>query len=319
LRHQTSGCEQSGGEEGGEPSEAHQIPRLFQAQGLLVSGSWDRVVKFWDLREPSGRSLSTLVINPSDLSPQSKSPHQPQQQLQLQQQQHGEKKDEGERSKAGGAGGGIKVKEFKNEDGARVFSMSLQESSSQLVVGYSGRLIASFDLRTLSSSPDPNVEPVFARESSLKFQTRCVACYPIQPGFAIGSIEGRVGMEYFDNTENQTKKYAFKCHRINFPDGAETVHPVNAISFHPIYGTFVTGGGEGTVNFWDGDNKKRLHQLPRFSTSIASLSFNSDGSLLAIASSYTFELGPKDSGLDQIFIHPVSESEVKPKPRVVPQ
>ena len=49
--------------------------------------------------------------------------------------------------------------------------------------------------------------------------------------------------------------------------------------------------------------------------SIASLAFNHDGSLLAIASSYTFEEGEKDHPEDAIFIRRISDSEVKPKPR----
>ena len=31
---------------------------------------------------------------------------------------------------------------------------------------------------------------------------------------------------------------------------------VNAIAFHPIYGTFATGGCDGVVNLWDPLNKK---------------------------------------------------------------
>ncbi len=51
-----------------------------------------------------------------------------------------------------------------------------------------------------------------------------------------------------------------QCHRRN-EDGRDTVYPVNAIAFHPHYGTFATGGGDGVVNIWDGSNKKRLFQV----------------------------------------------------------
>ncbi|XP_047249698.1 uncharacterized protein LOC124885628 isoform X1 [Capsicum annuum] len=33
------------------------------------------------------------------------------------------------------------------------------------------------------------------------------------------------------------------------------------IAYHHIYGTFATGSCNGDVNFWDGNNKKRLYQL----------------------------------------------------------
>lgn len=60
------------------------------------------------------------------------------------------------------------------------------------------------------------------------------------------------------------------------------------------HGTFASGGGDGVVNIWDGFNKKRLRQYPRYPSSIASLSFSCDGSMLAVASSYTFEEGEKE-------------------------
>lgn len=40
--------------------------------------------------------------------------------------------------------------------------------------------------------------------------------------------------------------------------------------------------------------KKRVSQLPAYPTSIASLDFSADGSLLAVASSYTHEEGDKE-------------------------
>ena len=39
------------------------------------------------------------------------------------------------------------------------------------------------------------------RESSLKYQTRCVRCHPDGTSFAVASIEGRVAMELFDQSE----------------------------------------------------------------------------------------------------------------------
>eukprot|EP00300_Choanocystis_sp_HF-7_P021299 c20763_g2_i3.p1 GENE.c20763_g2_i3~~c20763_g2_i3.p1 ORF type:complete len:123 (+),score=35.02 c20763_g2_i3:652-1020(+) len=121
-------------------------------------------------------------------------------------------------------------------------------------------------------------------------------------------------MEYFDpSPQMQALKYAFKCHRK--PDnGVEIVYPVNTLAFHP-YGTFASGGCDGFVNTWDGMNKKRLCQFRKFPTSISSVAFNRDGSKLAIASSYTFEEGEKESPPDNIFIRTVMEQDVKPKSR----
>ncbi|KNC74995.1 hypothetical protein SARC_12469, partial [Sphaeroforma arctica JP610] len=83
--------------------------------------------------------------------------------------------------------------------------------------------------------------------------------------YILASIEGRVAVEFLDvRPEVQARKYAFKCHRIKNPDGKpESTYPVNAVAYHPKYGTFATGGSDGFVNVWDGDNKKRICQLRR--------------------------------------------------------
>jgi WD40 repeat protein len=41
------------------------------------------------------------------------------------------------------------------------------------------------------------------------------------------------------------------------------IYAVNAISFHPQYGTFVTAGSDGTYNFWDKDSKQRLKAMQK--------------------------------------------------------
>ena len=44
----------------------------------------------------------------------------------------------------------------------------------------------------------------------------------------------------------------------------EVIHPVTALAFHPIQGTFATGGGDGVVNVWDGVKKKRVCQFEKY-------------------------------------------------------
>lgn len=150
----------------------------------------------------------------------------------------------------------------------KVYTMSL--CGEKLVVGTSGRKVLVWDLRKMGYASQ-------RRESSLKYQTRCIRCFPNKQGYALSSIEGRVAVEYLDtNPEVQKKKYAFKCHRIK-ENGVEHIYPVNAISFHQGYNTFATGGSDGYVNIWDGFNKKRLCQFHKYSNSIASLSFSHDG------------------------------------------
>ena len=124
---------------------------------------------------------------------------------------------------------------------------------------------------------------------------------------------GRVAVEYVDpSAEAQARKYAFKCHR-TVVDGVGTAFPVNAICYHPRHGTFATGGCDGHVNVWDGANKKRLCQLPRRPTSVAALAFSADGSRLAVAASYTYEMGERERAPDAVYVRTVAEAEVKPK------
>ena len=51
-------------------------------------------------------------------------------------------------------------------------------------------------------------------QSTLKYQYRCVACFPDQQGFCLGSIEGRVAVQHV-NKADESKNFAFKCHRDN--------------------------------------------------------------------------------------------------------
>ena len=175
-----------------------------------------------------------------------------------------------------------------------------------LVVATAGRQVVLLDLRKPG-------EALQRRESSLKCQTRCIAQMPSGAGYTIGSVEGRVAVEYVDpSAEAQQRKYAFKAHRMQV-GGVDTCFPVNAIAFHPRHGTFATGGCDGNVYVWDGDKKKRICVLRRYPTSIAALAFSADGEALAVAASYTYENGDVAHPPDAIYVRAVAPSEVKSK------
>ncbi|KAJ1735236.1 mitotic spindle checkpoint protein Bub3 [Coemansia biformis] len=184
----------------------------------------------------------------------------------------------------------------------RIYSMSARDSL--LAVALAGRTILVFDTRSLA-------EPLETRESSLKFPTRCIKLMPGCQGFVCGSVEGRVAVEYLGSAARSN--YAFKCHRRAGDDGVDLVYPVNAVAFHPVQHTFVTGGSDGAVSLWDPDNKKRLKQYQGYPTSIAALDFNASGRALAIASSYVYDEGERDHPPDSIWIKPISETEARPK------
>ncbi|RAL15768.1 WD40 repeat domain-containing protein [Aspergillus homomorphus CBS 101889] len=205
---------------------------------------------------------------------------------------------------------------------SKPFSMSL--TATKLVVAMASRALHIYDLKALalltaqSEGSGPNrveVEPWQRRESSLKFMTRCVACMPDDAGYASSSIEGRVAVEWFDpSPESQARKYAFKCHR-QTADDVDVVYPVNALAFHPVHGTFASGGGDGVVALWDGMAKRRIRQYQKLPSSVAAVDFSGNGKYLAIAISPGFEDGKEDvaEGTVKIFVRELGETEAKGK------
>lgn len=162
----------------------------------------------------------------------------------------------------------------------KVYSMS--HSPSYLVIALSGRNIVMYSVDALAKALASGTacEPTEQRESSLKFMTRTIRCMPNDLGYVVTSIEGRVAVEWY--ADNATKKYAFKCHRALI-NGIDTVFPVSGLSFNPVYGTFATGGGDGTVSLWDPIAKKRLRQFPKYPSPVSAVAFSTDGKRLAIA------------------------------------
>ncbi|POS88287.1 mitotic checkpoint protein-like protein BUB3, partial [Erysiphe pulchra] len=202
---------------------------------------------------------------------------------------------------------------------------SLSITASKLVVAMASRLVHIYELESIKSNigeangDTTGIKPWQQRESSLKFMTRCVACMPNDEGYVTSSIEGRIAVEWFDSsTESQARKYAYKCHRQPDPEeeGGDIVYPVNTVSFHPIYGTFASGGGDGIVALWDAEAKRRIRQYQKYPASIAALSFSCDGNYLAVAVCPGFEDGQEDYsgvGATHVFIRELGKNEAKGK------
>lgn len=75
---------------------------------------------------------------------------------------------------------------------AKAFAMDVDPTHNRLVVCTAARRICVFDVR------GGKLESVLNRESSLKYQTRCVKFFPKGIGLALGSIEGRVAVEFLE-------------------------------------------------------------------------------------------------------------------------
>lgn len=231
---------------------------------VVVSGSWDKTLKYWDMRSP-----------------------QPISQIQLPE---------------------------------RVYCMDL--SQKLLVVGCAERHVCVIDLT--------NPQQIFKLVMSpLKYQTRSIACFPQGNGYAIASIEARCAIQYIDDAEQLKLGFSFRCHRKNSSGSpatsarttagasAEThLYPVNAISFHPVYGTFSTASTDGTFCFWDKDAKQRLKNFPHVGALITATAFNRNGTIYAYARSYDWSQGYQANRPDyptDVKLHPLKEEETKQK------
>jgi len=158
---------------------------------------------------------------------------------------------------------------------------------------------------------------------TIKEQLRCIGNFPDvkgNPGFAAGSIEGRVCIMYINEEPNQgdTKNFSFKCHREN---NSVDIYAVHDISFHPVFGTFATAGANGNFAFWDKDAKQRLKNFGNADQPVPCAGFNDDGTLFGYAVSYDWSKGQENydpSKGHHILIHSVEEQEVKNKPPKAP-
>ncbi|GME90374.1 hypothetical protein B5S31_g5057 [[Candida] boidinii] len=221
---------------------------------VVVSGSWDKTLKYWDMRQQN----PVCSINLPE----------------------------------------------------RVYCMD--SVKKLLVVATAERHISIINL----DSPDK----IFRQTvSPLKYQTRSICCYPSADGFAVGSIEGRCAIQYVDENQQKELGFSFKCQReTKSPRKDVYIYSLNAISFHPLYGTFSTAGSDGTFNYWDKDAKNRLKGYPSFNSPITATAFNRNGSIFAYALSYDWSKGYEFNKADypnMVRLHAVKDEEIKQRAR----
>ncbi|KIY72387.1 Poly(A)+ RNA export protein [Cylindrobasidium torrendii FP15055 ss-10] len=225
--------------------------------GILATGSWDKTIKYWDLRAPAPIASVTLP--------------------------------------------------------ERCYTFDVQYPL--MVVGTAERHIQIFNL-TNPTTPYKTIQ------SPLKWQTRVASCFTASPnqGFAVGSIEGRVAIQYVEDKDS-SNNFSFKCHRKdNIANSKDQglVFAVNDISFHPVHGTFSTCGSDGTIHFWDKDARTRLKSFDAAAGPIACTGFNHNGNIFAYAVSYDWSKG--HSGMtpghpNKIMLHACKDDEVKKRNR----
>lgn len=271
----------------GKHSSAISRIRYQADTNLLLTTSWDKTLQLWDPLSQPPRHLKTLQ-QPDKVLAMDVSPPYP---------------------------------------GSKLISGQVKRRA---VLALAGRQVRIYDLDSLRSKLDsnPSDEDQWpteeSRESSLKYMIRDVRCNPEGLGYATSSVEGRVAVEFFDSTssEQQGKKFAFKCHR-TVVDGIDTVYPVNAMGFNPLHGTFFSLGGDAHLCYWDPYLKKRIRQLSQYPSPLSTAGFSADGSTLVVASgaSNLEEVGGEVGGIGNggeghvaLWVREKAGDECKPKP-----
>lgn len=172
-----------------------------------------------------------------------------------------------------------------------------------MVLALADRKIAIFDVRKPSS-------PYVERYTQLKYQSRCVATWPDSMGYVVGSVEGKVSVEYLHQSKSK-QNYSFFCHR----DRQGVLSATNAVRFHHRSGAFCTAGGDGMLHFWDKDRRDRaaMRRFHKMGQSICDMDFTDDGSMLAYAVGYDWIQGSSGrSNMENTYVvlHSIEDGEL---------
>ncbi|KAF7312176.1 Poly + rna export protein [Mycena indigotica] len=241
--------------------------------GILASASWDKTIKYWDLRTPA--PVATVQLP------------------------------------------------------ERCYTMDIQYPL--MCVGTAERHIQIFNLNSPTTVYKSMLSP-------LKWQTRVISCFTASPanqGFAVGSVEGRVAIQYVEEKDSRqdlekrttnahsirSSNFSFKCHRRdstpNTKDGS-LVYAINDISFHPVHGTFSTAGSDGGIHLWDKDARNRLKTFETAPGPVSATAFNRNGSIFAYSISYDWSkghAGMTPGHVNRLMLHACKDDEVKKRPR----
>ncbi|CAN8061942.1 unnamed protein product [Agarophyton chilense] len=173
-----------------------------------------------------------------------------------------------------------------------------------LVLALAERKIAIYDVRKPS-------ELFVERYTQLKYQTRCVTTWPNTMGYNVGGVEGKVSVEFVQDSKSK-QNYSFFCHK----DKQGHMNAVNAIRFHYKSGAFCTAGSDGMLHFWDKDRRDRasMRRFQNMGQAICDMDFSPDGSMYAYAVGYDWmqgSAGRNNTESTYVVLHSLEDDELQ--------
>ncbi|KAK2723722.1 hypothetical protein QYM36_002162, partial [Artemia franciscana] len=141
-------------------------------------------------------------------------------------------------------------------------------------------------------------------DSPLKYQHRCISVFRdkkgVPAGFAVGSVEGRVAIQY-NNPAEPKDNFTFKCHRSTGTGSSfQDIFAVNSVRFHPVHGTLATAGSDGRYSYWDKDARTKLKTSEPVDQPVSAAAFNHSGHIYAYAASYDWSKEVEPKGIAEV-------------------
>ncbi|KAI6525381.1 hypothetical protein MCOR05_009462 [Pyricularia oryzae] len=133
--------------------------------------------------------------------------------------------------------------------------------------------------------------------------------------WAVGGIEGRVGVDSLSVADQRFRKFSFKAHRDpRDADGEVKVWTINDVCFNPRDSDVLsTAASDGTFVFWDIARRLRLCTFPALQGAITATSFSPDGRVFAYAVGYDWSRGYAHNHPEyptKLMLHPVEVEEL---------
>lgn len=210
------------------------------------------------------------------------------------------------------------IKFWKVSEGKCVYSIPMPERVYACRVKDNLMVAACADKKLYFFDVTKPEKPWKIMDTPLKYQTKSLAIFPDKKGFAVGSIEGRVQLHFFDDPQ---RTFTFKCHRVQMgsnPNSSE-VYAVNALDFHPK-GCFSTIGSDGSYHYWCKESKTRTLKNNTMKLPISDGKFSTNGDIFAYTQCYDWSKGYENYQSGQksyIYLHYPKAIEITPKERSI--